>query len=104
MKVTRENISTHLIEYQLNMVGKTIEDVKEDPQWYYNNPYSREQYLEFRAYAIPLIKKTLKCNKSKAEQAFDFFNLNFGLRVLPTKEEHEQILKLVQEDLQRRGQ
>ena len=80
-KITRENIQTHLIEYQLNMIGKTILDVKEDEEWYYNNTFTQQQYELFRAYAVPLIKKTFKCNTKKAEQTFDWFNLSYGLRL-----------------------
>ena len=103
MKVTRENIADHLVEYQLNMIGKTIEDVKNDPDWYYNNTWSTEEYLQFRKYSVDLIKKTFRCNKRKADSTFDWFNLNFGLRVIPTKEEHEQIKKLVENELKLKG-
>lgn len=82
-KIKRENIQTHLIEYQLNMIGKTILDVKEDEEWYYNNTFNQQQYELFRAYAVPLIKKTFRCNTKKAEQTFDWFNLNYGLRLQP---------------------
>lgn len=103
MKITRENIADHLVEYQLNMIGKTIEDVKNDPDWYYNNTWGTEQYLQFRKYSVDLIKKTFRCNKRKADSTFDWFNLNFGLRVIPTKEEHEQIKQLVENELKLKG-
>lgn len=80
-KITRENISEHLIEYQLNMVGRTIEDAKKDEMWYYNWTFTTKQYELFREYAIPLLKKTFKFNTRKAEQTFDWFNLQFGLRL-----------------------
>lgn len=92
MRIKRENLANHLVEYQLNMVGKTIEDAKLDPWWFHNITCSQKQFLEFRAYAIPLIKKVLKCNKKKAEHSFLWLNLQFGLRVVPTKEEHEDIV------------
>mgnify|MGYP002263597127 CR=1 FL=1 len=34
-----------------------------------------------KAMGIPLIKKIFKCNKRRAEQTFDWFNLQFGLRI-----------------------
>jgi hypothetical protein len=80
-KITRENIQTHLIEYQLNMIGKTINDVKDDEQWYHNNTFTQIQYELFKEYAVSLIKKTFKCNTKKAEQTFGWFNLNYGLRL-----------------------
>jgi hypothetical protein len=80
-KVNRTNISDHLIEYQLNMIGKTINDVKGDEEWYFNNTMTQEQHDEFKRYAIPLLKKIFKFNKTKAEQTFQFFDLQFGLRI-----------------------
>lgn len=80
-KINRTNISDHLVEYQLQMVGKTIADVTGDEQWYYNNTFTPEQFEEFKAYAIPLLKKIFKFNKSKAESTFEWFNLQFGLRI-----------------------
>jgi hypothetical protein len=42
---------------------------------------TQEQHDEFKAYAIPLLKKVFKCNKSRAESTFDWFDLEFGLRI-----------------------
>jgi hypothetical protein len=80
-KITRENISNHLIEYQLAMVGKTVEDALKDDRWYFNFTMTNKQFEEFKKYAIFLIKKTFKCNKSKAEKTFNWFNLGYGLRI-----------------------
>ena len=80
-KINRTNITDHLIEYQLKMIGKTVEDVKSDEKWYYNNTFTQEQHDEFKAYAIPLLKKIFKFNKAKAESTFSWFDLQFGLRI-----------------------
>ena len=80
-KVNRTNISEHLVEYQLNMIGKTMLDVKDDEMWYFNNTMTQEQHEEFKRYAIPLLKKIFKFNKGKAEETFGWFNLQFGLRI-----------------------
>jgi hypothetical protein len=79
--VTRLNIQEHLVEYQLNMVGKTIEDAKKDDMWYYNTTMTSKQFELFKSYAIPLLRKIFKFNKRKAEQTFDWFNLGYGLRI-----------------------
>ena len=81
VKITRDNIARHLVEYQLLMVGKTIEDTLSDDKWYFNWTWTTAQYESFKNYAIPLIKKTFKCNKSKAERTFQWFNLGYGLRI-----------------------
>lgn len=80
-KINRTNITDHLIEYELQMVGKTIEDVKNDEEWYTNNTFTQEQHDQFKAYAIPLLKKIFKFNKAKAESTFSWFDLQFGLKI-----------------------
>jgi hypothetical protein len=82
-KVNRTNITDHLIEYQLKMVGKTVDDIKDDEKWYFNNTMTEEQqHEEFKRYAIPLLKKIFKFNKGKAESTFGWFDLQFGLKII----------------------
>lgn len=80
-KINRENISRHLIEYQLAMVGKSMMDTLDDDKWYFNITMTTEQFEEFKKYSIKLIKKIFKCNTSRALSTFDWFNLAFGLRI-----------------------
>lgn len=80
-KVTRENISKHLVEYQLNMVGKSLIDTLSDDMWYFNITMTQKQHEEFKIYAVKLIRKIFKCNKSRGEETFNWFNLQFGLRI-----------------------
>jgi uroporphyrinogen-III decarboxylase len=81
--INRQNITDHLIEYQLKMIGKTIDEITTDEKWFSNNTMTPEQHEEFKAYAIPLLKKVFKFNKSKAEQTFSWFDLSYGLRINP---------------------
>jgi hypothetical protein len=80
--INRTNVADHLLEYQLAMVGKTIEEARKDDMWFFNWTMTTAQHEEFRKYAVPLLKKVFKFNKSKAEQTFGWFNLQFGLRIL----------------------
>jgi hypothetical protein len=80
-KINRENITRHLIEYQLAMVGKSMMDTLDDDKWYFNITMTTEQFTEFKKYSIKLIKKIFKCNTTKALKTFDWFNLAFGLRI-----------------------
>lgn len=80
-KVTRDNITKHLVEYQLNMVGKTLEDTLSDDMWFFNWTMTPDEHKEFKTYAIPLLKKTFKFNKSRAESTFGWFDLSYGLRI-----------------------
>ena len=77
--INRKNIGNHLVEYQLNMIGKTSLDVKDDPFWFSNNSLTAKQHELFKSYAIPLIRKVFKCNKAKAEETFAWFDLGYGL-------------------------
>lgn len=80
-KINRANITKHLIEYQLDMVGKRLVDTLDDDMWYFNWTMTQEQHEEFKRYAIPLLKKIFKFNKGRAESTFCWFDLQFGLRI-----------------------
>lgn len=80
-KINRLNVADHLVEYQLNMVGKTMADALKDDIWFLNFTMTTEQHNEFKRYAIPLLKKVFKFNKSKAEETFNWFDMQFGLRI-----------------------
>jgi hypothetical protein len=82
-KITRENISEHLVRYQLEMVGKTWEDAQADQWWFSNITMTQDQFAEFMNYALPLVKKVFRCNKARAQRTLDWFNLQFGLRIYP---------------------
>lgn len=81
IKINRENITKHLVDYQLKMVGKSIVDTVDDDNWYFNNTMTRAQYIEFRRYSIKLIKKIFRCNTTRATDTFIWFYRAFGLRV-----------------------
>jgi len=82
MKINKKNLGDHLIEYQLNMIGKTIQDIIDDQQWYSNNTMTKEQMEIFKIYAIPLIKKVYRCSEKKAIGLFSWFDLQYGLRII----------------------
>ena len=79
-KISRTNIAVHLLEYQLNMIGKNTADTKKEEKWFDIWTITNEEYEFFRKHSIPLLKKTFKINTKKAESTFDWFNLQFGLK------------------------
>ena len=79
--INRGNIMRHLIEYQLDMVGKRLVDTLDDDKWYFNWTMTGEQYAEFKRYAIRTMKKVFKFNTNKAKDSFDWFYKQFGLRI-----------------------
>jgi hypothetical protein len=80
-KIDRTNISQHLLDYQLDLIDKTVDDMLKDEDWHLNWTLTSVQLKKLRGYAIPLLKKTFKFNKAKAEGTFDWFQLQFGLPV-----------------------
>jgi hypothetical protein len=79
--VNRDNINMHLIKYQLAMVDKTLLDTIDDDMWFFNITMTQNQHEKFKTYAVALIKKVFKCNKNRALETFDWFNLGYGLRI-----------------------
>lgn len=82
MKITRENIADHLLEYQFNIIGRSIEEAINTEGWQYKWEITKEEEEVFRKYAIPLLKKVFHYNTSKAKQTFDFFLLDFGMKII----------------------
>ena len=80
-KVTRDNITNHLVEYQLAMIGKTLLDTLDDDNWHFNFTMTYAEQEEFKNYAVKLIRKTFRCNKLKGEETFQWFITQFGLRI-----------------------
>jgi hypothetical protein len=93
MAINRTNISDHLVEYQLDMVGKTIAEAYKTENWFSKWTFTDEQHNQFKAYAIPLIKKVFKCNKKRAEGIFGWFDLQFGLRIDNLKTDNNENLE-----------
>ena len=80
--INRLTIADHLLEYQFNLIGKTMADAAKDETWIVGWTLTPDQYKQFEAYAIPLLKKVFKCNTNKARDTFEWFNMQFGLQVL----------------------
>jgi hypothetical protein len=80
-KINRENIADHLLDYQLGMIDKSTQEAHMTKEWYNKWTMTQEQHDQFKVYALPLLKKVFKCNKSRAESTFDWFDLEFGLRI-----------------------
>lgn len=77
--INRANIARHMLEYQLNMIGKTTNDTKKKENWFNEWTISDREFQYFERWAIPLLKKTFKINTNKAYEIFQWFNMQFGL-------------------------
>jgi hypothetical protein len=76
----REEINRKLVTMQMEMIGLSYQDAMDTPEFWRVYTLTTEQTLEWRKVALPLIKKTFKCNKKIAEITMDMFELNLGLR------------------------
>ncbi len=80
-KINRFNIAEHLVDVQLKMVNRTMFEAMQNPDWFPEWTMTTEQYEKLKAYAIPLLKKVFKFNTNKAKSTFDFFILQYGLKI-----------------------
>jgi hypothetical protein len=76
----REEINRKLVSMQMEMIGLTYDDAVNTPEFWRVYTLTTAQTLEWRKLALPLIKKTFKCNKRRAELTMGMFELNLGLR------------------------
>ena len=81
-KITRQNLVNHLIQKELDYVGKTVDGVKDEPDWYTNYTLTPEQHDEWKSYCLKTIKKVLRTTKHRTESEFAWLDLMYGLKVL----------------------
>ena len=89
-KINRTNVGDHLIDYQLEMVGRTRAEAYKTPEWFRKWTMTTAQFEQWKAYSIPLLKKVHKCNRKVAEANFDYINGNWGLRI---DDDNQQIIE-----------
>jgi hypothetical protein len=77
----RDTLVIDILKAELKYINKTIEEVKEEEEWYNKYTITEEQYEEWKTYSTALIQKVLKCNKATAEKEFSWFNLMYGIKV-----------------------
>ena len=80
MRVNRYNLEHYLFEKQLSIIGKTIKDALENPNWRNEWGIPTEDLENFKKESVPLIKKTLKINRTKAEGVLDWFLITYKLK------------------------
>jgi hypothetical protein len=77
--INRENVSEHLLEYQFNIIGKTMANTLSDTSWKKEWKMTKKQKEMFKSYAFGILKKVFKYNGSKANETYIFFEEKFGL-------------------------
>ena len=79
--INRENVSEHLLEFQMNILGKTMADTIHETSWKKDWKLTHKQKTVFKSYATGVLKKVFRFNTSKARETYDFFDKNFGLSI-----------------------
>jgi hypothetical protein len=79
--ITRLNIMEYLIEFELNLIGKTIKDIENTDKWFDKYSVTQTQYNLFRGCAIPILRKVFKFNKTRANSTFDWFWMMYGFKI-----------------------
>lgn len=80
--ITRINVSEHLLEFQFNILGKTMSDTIEETLWKTEWRLNVKQKKLFRSFAMGVLKKVFRFNTSKARETYEFFDKNFGLSII----------------------
>lgn len=80
-RITRENVAEHLLDYQLEMIGKTRVDIIDNDKWRFDFTMTQEQLIDFTSYAIPLLQKTFRFNRRKALDTFEWWRMRLGVRI-----------------------
>lgn len=79
--INRQTILQYLLEYELELAGKTMVDMIDSANYRFEFTLTSEQLGEFKKHAVFLIKKVFRCNKTRAENTFNWFWQTFGLRI-----------------------
>lgn len=80
--INRENVSEHLLEYQFNMLGKTMANTIVETEWKENWKLTKKQKEMFKSYALGVLKKVFRFNGTKARETYEFFDKNFSLSTI----------------------
>jgi len=81
--IKRDEFAIKMLEYQLNLIGKTTEQaIDSNAQWRYEWLLSEEQSKQFREYFIKQALKTYKVPRKKVIiNILNPFLLQWGLNV-----------------------
>jgi hypothetical protein len=77
--INRSNVSEHLLEYQFNVIGKTMANTVTETEWKKEWKLTKKQKEMFKSYALGILKKVFRFNGAKARETYEFFDKNFGL-------------------------
>ena len=77
---TWDDVMLELINEELKLYGLTVDDIRNDEDWYIKYTMTEEQSEKFSLFAIKKIMKDLRFSKKLAEHHFSWFWLAYGLK------------------------
>jgi hypothetical protein len=80
-KVTRENVSEVILEFQFNILGKTMSDTDQTPKWLEEWTFNKKEKQLVKSFALATLKKLFKFNGAKARDTYDYFDKFYGLKI-----------------------
>lgn len=83
-KLTNDELVTAIINKQLEPFGKTIDDVRSDPDWLGKFEVSEQEQQEWIDWSTNFIKKNAKSSyaRTRAKEEMAWINLNWGLPII----------------------
>lgn len=70
-----------MVNKELELHGKTVEDIKDCYTWYSDYTMTTGQHSEWKAFCIDLMRKKLRWPKKMAEREFSWLDLAYGLKI-----------------------
>lgn len=81
-----DKVSRLLIDKSLEKYGVDFEYVAEHQEtggvpWYQHYTLTEKEWEALYTWAIPMIRKNLKCSEKLAQELFDWHDLMYGLKI-----------------------
>jgi hypothetical protein len=69
-----------IVNKMLSYCNKTLDDLKNDPEFYYKNKLTSDQYFEWYEWSLNLLYQNFPNRKQEdIKKEFDFFDITRGL-------------------------
>lgn len=79
---TQEEVIIELLqERHLNYLGKSKDQIKDNPFWQNTEPISKMEYSEWVEYGVNNLMSLTGCNRNKAEIDMSWIEAKYGIKV-----------------------
>jgi len=85
----REQFAWDAIHKQLDIAGHPHNVIENDQWWFSNNTMTEAQCEEWKQWFLAECKRRFRWNKKISEREFQWFNLQYGLKIQETQTHDE---------------